>query len=221
MSTSQQRPPSNVVRAWIDTILAPMLGGLELSQRFLQARNWTWKYYTGNLEQVRPVRAYVDDQVRWNLRQFEEIYSGSEVLRTLEEYDKSLHLLSQACSSESQTYLEASDFLKTIDRLLTAERNWDNGNGEEHHDREYLLEYLVNNREDLPPYYVLSRFWHENRNHLLDLIRNSPDLVEAKEVTTAAGEASSEACEKASRSIWTLMNDFSIDHGLPIVASAS
>lgn len=226
---TQQDISSNVIRAWIDTVLAPIFGGLELSQTFLKTDNWTWKHGYETLEHLRPAREYIDERARWNLKQFEEVCAESPLFSMLDTHAERVRDLADKCSLEYRTYTECSRLLSTIDELLpemrpdAAPRVYNNSaeNQLHSHDHDYLLEYLVNNRKEIPTFYVLSRFWRANRSHLFDIIESTPDLASAKEATRTAGEALNDACQNASDQIWRQMNTWSLDRGLPIVASAS
>ena len=93
---------SNVVRAWMDTVLLPILGRIELDVRLLAAGNWTWQYYPGDFEYLRPVSEYVEGPARLNLRQMLE--AKEEISTHFENRDRTLQTLLCECGVESQKY---------------------------------------------------------------------------------------------------------------------
>ena len=92
---SRKKAPAigpRIVRAWFDTVINPLLNGLEKEQQLLAQHNWTWEFSPPSLETIHRVHAYVD---RNNLEHFTQHYP--EVARAIEEHDQQQLLLLQHC----------------------------------------------------------------------------------------------------------------------------
>ena len=92
---SRKKAPAigpRIVRAWFDTVVNPLLNGLEKEQQLLAQHNWTWEFSPPSLEAIHRVQAYVD---RNNLEHFTQHYP--EVARAIEEHDQQQLLLLQHC----------------------------------------------------------------------------------------------------------------------------
>jgi hypothetical protein len=61
-----------IVRAWFDTVINPLLSWLGREQELLAAKNWTWRFKPAGLEAIRHLSAYVDARPNWE--QFEQLY---------------------------------------------------------------------------------------------------------------------------------------------------
>ena len=218
--------PNNVVRAWMDTVLLPILGRIELDIQYLRVKNWTWQYYPEGFEYLKPIAEYVEGQAGLNLRQMLEVEGGISV--HLEKRDRALWTLQCACSVESGKYRESDALQKTI-AVLLEESGEDLGpriaSGWEGNlqwrDEDYIIQYLVNNRADLPSYYVLSRFWLSCREELFSLIEGEPDLHAAKARTIQAGESLLHLERELHEHLWQQINDWSFSYNLPITSSTT
>jgi hypothetical protein len=78
-TASRVGPGRNIVRTWFDTVINPILAGLDTEQRLLGKHNWTWQFRPGGLESIRHVVAWVRlgsrADARPNLEQFVSFHS--------------------------------------------------------------------------------------------------------------------------------------------------
>jgi len=51
------------IEAWIYTVITPLIEALKIEKSFLKDKNWTWRYYTKNLEFILPLEGYVDSKI--------------------------------------------------------------------------------------------------------------------------------------------------------------
>ncbi len=225
---NSQEPRPQVIRAWIDTLFIPMLEGLESTIRFLDKENWTWRHHPEHFEHLRPATGFIEEKGKFNLRHFSEENAGSSILTLVEKQREGLNRLGEQCSKEYALLSRSSPLSDRINALLQTLDLSQNtriatsfGEKTNVHDREYLLEYLLNNMGDLPTYYVLSRFWSEHREELFSVIASIPDLQETKEETKAIGLQVKGVSRELSSEIWNQVKDWSNDHDIPVVASAA
>lgn len=63
-------------KAWIYSVINPILEALKIESGFLARRNWTFRQHSRDLEFIRPVEAYVDYQSRPNWEDFVSSQAG-------------------------------------------------------------------------------------------------------------------------------------------------
>jgi hypothetical protein len=150
------------VKAWVYTVINPVLEGLRVEPAFLGKKNWTFRFYSGELEFVRPLDEYVEFAAKPNLEDFLE--SNQEDRRIMAGRDQARNVLREKCRG-AHAYLAGQEafrekvascgdqFTGTGDfRLKVA-----NMPREEFH--KLVAEWIVNNIRSLPEHYGTSRFW--------------------------------------------------------------
>src|ERR1035441_683016 len=58
------------VKAWIYTVINPILDGLTIEGAFLEKKNWTFRRYNRELEFIRPISSFMSYQSRPNWEDF-------------------------------------------------------------------------------------------------------------------------------------------------------
>lgn len=87
----------NRARAWVVTVVNPVLSGLARAKFYLASGNWTWRYRTESFEVIYPPSALVPIPYHANL---EDLLASQELIATsFAEYERSLEGLAGACAS--------------------------------------------------------------------------------------------------------------------------
>src|SRR5215210_6764904 len=68
----------NIVRAWFDTVINPLIRALEVEKKYLGKKDWTWRFGTKSLEAVRPVQGIIGYEAMANLKLVFEFYPDVE-----------------------------------------------------------------------------------------------------------------------------------------------
>src|SRR5438552_13695926 len=121
--TTIRRPGPNIVRAWFDTVINPMVAGLETEQRFLSKQNWTWEFRPGGLESIRPIAVWIRLGVRvdaWpNLEQFLTLHE--DIKQQVERHDSAVHLLSELCRKCHEALVKSPELAAAYHEALSPE----------------------------------------------------------------------------------------------------
>lgn len=212
----------NIVRAWFDTVLNPLLPALSFEEECLVRKDWTWRFIPGGLESIRPVRGHLDINARDNLEQFLELHSGVAI--GVQVHDKNVVGLSDRCG-ELQRRLELSpELFSTYKRLTSPEALSDIGGSLQQffgayppeHQVALIGQYIVNNTGDLPEYHNTARFWNKHKDEFLAVLRHRSVLVHALR-TEKAGETLLKSVVFLIRVLKETRLKLSLEHDVPYV----
>jgi hypothetical protein len=188
----QPKPIPNIVRAWFDTVINPLLDAFELERGLLQKKNWTWQFQAGGLESIRHVTGHIALEARPNLELFSQM--NPEIAVLLEKHDKAVDKLSQSCA-ELQTALQNSSRLRELYLKFTSQKSLATmhrtladlfGAYPQSQHLSLLAQYIVNNTPDLPDYYYTAPLWNKYRRIFLALL-SSPSVRSRSNAVNAAG----------------------------------
>ena len=110
----------NIVRAWFDTVINPLLDALEVEHDLLRKKNWTWQFQAGGLESIRHIIGHIALEARPNLELF--IQLNPEIAVLGEKHDKAVDKRSQACA-ELQTALQSCSRLRELYLKFTSPKS--------------------------------------------------------------------------------------------------
>jgi hypothetical protein len=175
------KPGKERCKAWIYSVINPLLGGLRIEASFLGRRNWTFRRYNRDLEFIRPLEAYVDYQSRPNWEDF--MVSNPAVAELVEDRGARREELRKACNAAFGDLARVPDFRQKVSECLDAfaKETPDSrvspfhANVEPH---EGVAEIIVNNIAELPDHYGPHRFWSRFRDELMKF-RQGPSFQEA------------------------------------------
>lgn len=182
----------NIVRAWFDTVINPLLDALEVERDLLRKKNWTWQFQAGGLESIRHITGHISLEARPNLELFAQL--NPEIAQLLEKHDKAVDKLSQACA-ELQTALQGCSRLRELylkftspKSLATVRRTLADlfGAYPQSQHLSLLAQYIVNNTPDLPDYYYTAPLWNKYRRIFLALL-SRPSVRSRSKAVNAAG----------------------------------
>jgi hypothetical protein len=221
MPQTQQREVSpNIIRAWFDTVLNPLLYGLRMEAGVLRRGNLTWRFESRGPVSLVPVRSLLIDAVQDNLDQFLSLHP--ECVGPMQEHDTALQLLVESCRDLELKLIHSEEMQALFQRLTTPEAlggrnvaeifgavvsvNW----------LKALAEYIINNVERLPRYYTTADFWNEHSGEFLKL-RDSPEVRPAWETTVSATMRFSQEVDRLIDVLKKVRNELSLSAGVPIV----
>lgn len=215
----------NIVRAWFDTVLNPLLSELAEERRELLAENWTWRFRRPRLLSMLPVQEHLVAEAWDNLDQFLTFYP--QFRRLIERHDRHVDSLFQACRSFHRALTE-SEVLQEAYHRTTAELSQRTGRSvsdffgaepaESHLD--VLAEYIVNRAAKLPHYYATAPLWNEYSEEFLRM-RESAGVRPHWEATRTAGAELRRAVDDLSAHLKATRDDLSLEYDVPFVFQIS
>lgn len=221
MPQTQQREVSpNIIRAWFDTVLNPVLYRLNIEASVLNSGNLTWRFRSKGLVSLVPVRSYLMDAVQDNLDQFLSLHP--ECIGPIQEHDKGLQLLVESCRELESRLINSKEMQALFQRLTTREalggRDVAEIFGTIHPDDwlKAVAEYMINSVYKLPDYFSTAAFWNEHGHEFLNF-RNSPEISPVWTATFNAAERFLQAVNRLIDLLKKVRNDLSLSAGVPIV----
>ena len=206
-----------IVRAWFDTVINPLLDGLEKEQWWLARQNWTWEVQPPGLESIHRVQAYVN---RDNLDHFTQHYPN--VVRAIEEHDKQRDLLLQRCQELQNAIAGSKELLDLYQRFTTVEALAEVGttieklfSGYTQEQRLHILaKYIVNHTGELPDFYLIAPLWNKHRQEFLALLE-LPAIRPTSEAADKAGAAMRRSADKLISLIKEVRQKLAEEHDVP------
>jgi hypothetical protein len=149
-------------KAWIYSVINPLLEALKTEDFFLLKRNWTFRRYNRDLEFILPIAALVDYQSRPNWEDF--MSSNPEIKEKVQDRDAQRDELKRACGDAFDSLVAIPDFRRKVEESVERFRaGGAPAAGELVHPNvdpcEVTAELVVNNIVELPSHYGLYRFW--------------------------------------------------------------
>src|SRR3989442_11344270 len=111
-------PSRELGRAWLITVINPLLTGLKAEQLTLRNRRWTWHSSTGFFESVRHVVEYIDKTYEPNFDAFLDWYPA--ISKALRKHDATVDSLAEEFRSLFAAILNSETFRSSVrqsDRL--------------------------------------------------------------------------------------------------------
>jgi hypothetical protein len=208
LTSGRRRKGSQRVKAWVYSIINPLLEALQGENTLLASKNITWRYHTQRMEFIVPTREHIQSSARPNYDDFLRGYA--EVKPQMQQRDLKQQVLSRAAIG-CWEYLTKYDLLKpTVELHL---KQWkEEGNpypGGAVPEKEFWLlmaEHVMNNAQELPHHYTNRAFWSRFRQQLLawrmadefsKLEESVADLVKSNELLVdGLDRARSSLCEE-------------------------
>jgi len=174
MENRMTRPGKERRKAWMYSVINPLLNGLEIEKSFLARKNWTFRRYNRDLEFIRPVRALVDFQSRPNLDDF--VTSNPTARGRLDDRDARREDLRKACNAAFEALVSVVDFQRKVSECLNTfvkETARDPASIFNPNIKPYegVAEIIINNVAELPDHYGPHQFWSRFRDELMPFRR--------------------------------------------------
>jgi hypothetical protein len=221
MPQTQQREVSpNIIRAWFDTVLNPVLYRLNIEASVLNSGNLTWRFRSKGLVSLVPVRSYLMDAVQDNLDQFLSLHP--ECVDPIQEHDKGLQLLVESCRELESRLINSKEMQALFQRLTTPEalggRDVAEIFGAINPDDwlKVVAEYMINSVDNLPDYYSTAAFWNEHGHEFLKF-RYSSEIATAWGTTYNLASQFLHNVKGLIDLLKKVRNDLSLSAGVPIV----
>jgi hypothetical protein len=213
----------NIVRAWFDTVINPLLRALEIEKKYLEEKDWTWRSNPGRLEAVRQIQNIIGYEATANLEQIFEFYP--DVKKLTQEHEEKREGLLTACKKLYQAIRESPELQKMYDEATSEDslskfgiRDKNSrpffGDGSPGRDLDFLAEYIVNNGGQLSHYVMMLSFWREYKEKFLSIL-NNPDIREHSKKSLKAGESLLETVEDFISLLKELRRKLSLEYDVP------
>jgi hypothetical protein len=171
VSKPTRRKGSERVKAWVYSVLNPLMDALHAESLALSKKNITWRYSTREMEFIVPTRELIQPSARPNS---DDLLRGYTVLKPrMEDRDKRVKTLLEAATDCWKQLTEYSGLRPIVEEKL---KQWrEEGNpypGGAIPDEEFWLlvaELIMNNAAELPFYYTNRPFWSRFGQSLLAL----------------------------------------------------
>lgn len=151
-------------KAWVYTVINPVLEGLKIEEAFLGRRNWTFRFRSRELEYIRPVEEYVDFAGKPNLEDF--LDSNAADRKSIASRDQDREALREKCQRAFDYLATHAGFREEVSSCVEQFGNGDElPSGDEFHN--LVAERVVNNIQELPAHYGDARFWSRFRDRLM------------------------------------------------------
>lgn len=170
------RKRSERVKAWMYSVLNPLMEALRAETLSLSKKNITWRYSTDGMEFIVATRELIQPSLRPN---YDDLLRGYAVVKPqMEDRDKKFETLRGQASNCWKQLTEYTDFRHVVGNQL---KQWrDEGNsypGGAIPEEEFWLliaEHILNNAAELPFYYTNRPFWSRFGQSLLALRVGQP-----------------------------------------------
>ncbi|HEU4388898.1 MAG TPA: hypothetical protein VFV34_13950, partial [Blastocatellia bacterium] len=93
--TGRQRVGPNIVRAWFDSVINPIIRALRDERELIDAHNRTWRFQPGHLEGIRFIRDYAAADAQENFDDF--LRSYPRISTHVRVHDERVGFLFTAC----------------------------------------------------------------------------------------------------------------------------
>lgn len=207
-ASTNRRKGSERVKAWIHSVLNPLMEGLRAESISLSKKNITWRYSTGEMEFIIPTRDLIQPSTRPN---YDDLLRGYPVVRPqMEDRDQKVKALRQAATQCWKQLTEYIGLRQIVEKDLKQWRQEGNPypGGAIPEEEFWLLiaEHIMNNAAELPFYYTNRPFWSRFGHSLLAFRVGEPfshleqsitDLKKSDETLIAVlDQARSDLCEQ-------------------------
>ena len=216
----------NIVRAWFDSVINPLLRSLETERELLQKGNWTWRFRPAGLESIRSSRVYIQPEARENLKQFAAL--NPEAGKAIDLHDARVLPLAEQCRQFHEAVRAEQSLLElyrrttspeSLSELNVRDMRYLFGAYPEADHLDVLAEYIVNNTGELPPSYGPAPLWNKHKTEFLKL-RDHRAIHGHYQSTAAAGEALLKCVNRLVGFLEEKRLQLSLDYDQPYFAGA-
>jgi thioredoxin-like negative regulator of GroEL len=205
MATSVTVSPQ-IVRAWFDTVLNPLIRALTTEATVLAHGNLTWKTEVHRLASLVPVREHLVEEAHPNLDQILSLYP--EFNAPIAEHDRRLAPLAEACGRLQDALLGSKVLREAVGKVETIPP------AAAEFSRRAIAEYIINDARKLPDYYTLAKPWNDHRDDFMAALE-VPEVSRARQATKAAADALGTAVRELIDKLKAFRNDLSLSRGGP------
>ncbi len=175
----KDRVKPNLVRAWFDTVLNPLIWGLRTEVDLVERGNFTWRCHSRRFASLAPVRSLVAAEAWDNLDQFLALYPNIKHL--MDRHDQKLDELHARVSAFFDDLIGQPAFISALRK-----RGIEGAGTVPDPLADYAAEYLANSIAHLPDYYSTAEFWNAHSGEFFELRERDPELVVRYGITDAS-----------------------------------
>ena len=209
-------PGPQIVRAWFDTVLNPIIRGLRTECDLLSKGNLTWRNDGRRLAKILPVREHIVFEAGDNLEQL--LSNHPEVTTSMDAHDAAIQSLRDDAEQIHEALMKNPELLK---RLAEARKgkHLPQGVSEEQEIANlagYAAEYIINSHAHLYSYYSMADIWNPAGDEFVRL-KDLPELKNLRDAVDTSTKQMSDAAGVLLRQLEALRNRLSIEQDVPIV----
>lgn len=232
----------NIVRAWFDTVINPLIHSLGVETFFLSSHSWTWQFrlavppplpsiqthgfvFSSPMEKIAYVRSYLDASGLLNIQQLYELYPN--IKKAGEDHDNKVSDLASKCYHLHRLLKESQALRALYDRFTSPEHlSSDIGPGNifgaypKSDHLALLAQYIVNNQTTLPDHFSTAIFWNTYRGEFLALL-SKPDFRVPYQDTLRSGNALLKSSNRLRDMLTELRSTLSLRYDTPYVSSSA
>jgi hypothetical protein len=218
MATSVTVSPQ-IVRAWFDTVLNPLIRALTTEATVLSHGNLTWKTEVGRLASLVPVREHLVDEAQPNFEQMLSLHP--ELNAPIAEHDRRLVPLAKDCGRLQEALIGSRVLREALDRVASAsppdKKLAEYLGGLDLQDQlTFIAENIINSVQKLPSYYIAAPTWNRNRGEFLAALKTS-DVSPFWQATLDSTARFTTAVHDLMGKLKAFRNELSLSNGVPIV----
>ena len=170
----------NIIRVWFDTVITPIINGLEDTLNLLKTEDYTWKYLYRLFYEIKRLDEYLDNKYRPN---YEQVIQTEfiELADLTKNYNEKLNIFNKSCNDLYLGLINSSSLKKLLIELID---KYEKFSEISQLDADYLrrsdtikwgAEYIINNWKELPEGNVLKIIWNNNWKSIFEILE-SDDL---------------------------------------------
>ena len=166
MDNKKSKKGTRRIEAWIYTVITPIIEALKIEKSFLKDKNWTWRYYTKNLEFILPLEGYVDSA---SIPNFEDFFNTNlKIERKRKKREDLRAALTENCQIAFKYLTELEDFRDNVKSSLSMYGEYPGGAVTEKDFHKLIAQYIINDTKEMPQHYTTSQFWSKFGNEFLE-----------------------------------------------------
>lgn len=223
-AATEPRFGKNIVAAWFETVINPILRALSVEKDYLTKKYWTWQAVPGRLESIRRVDDMVPAGYQPNLRQFEKYHP--KIKESLGFHDDAAVVLFVACKNMARVILDSGALKPILDEVTTdaalAELGksqsdlFFGGDIDDQLKQGWIAQEIINGTKSLPSYIGHSPLWNKHRDKFMEVL-NHPEVSKAHNQVEHAGEDLLKKADRLGELLTETREQLSIQNDVPPV----
>lgn len=232
----------NIVRAWFDTVINPLLHSLTFERVSLLSRSWTWQFrlavppplpnhetqgyrFGSPMETIQYASNYLEASGQQNIRQVLSLYP--KVRKAVTIHDNNVTVLAEWCYVLHKALKESPDLRALYDRFTSPEHlSPEIGPGNifgaypKSDHLAVIAQYIVNNEGSLPAHFSTAVFWNPHRSDFMALL-GKPEFQRPYQKTLEAGDVLLNTSIRLYNLLEVLRFTLSLEYDTPFVTAAT
>jgi len=207
----------SLAKAWVVTVINPILDGLRTGRYRLAQKNWSWRYRTGGFEYIWPIAGYVEVRYHANYEEFCRCYPRAA--RLISQHDEQLNRLAEALNQAYEQVLHLPRFQDTFRQAKERyEANFAQvwGGLPEQDGPKLVAEHILNNITEPLYGYTDQSYWEQFGSEFLAL-REDPALRPTVEEIGKLGEQLARLVDALEIELKSLRSEYARKFDIPPV----